>query len=180
MRRASLSLIAALFLLPFAAWASTEQPDWIPDNLRVPPGNELLLRGWAVGVQIYECQASETGFQWILLAPEAALFRGNAELVATHFGGPTWQARDGSRVVGTRVDGADAPNPSSVPWLLLRAVSHEGTGFFSNVTYVQRLLTGGGIAPPAGTCDEWRQGEQSRVEYDAVYYFYVESPKKRE
>ena len=37
-----------------------------------------------------------TGFAWGLVAPRADLYDDNGKLVATHFGGPTWQAKDGS------------------------------------------------------------------------------------
>ncbi len=171
-------LVAALFLVPLTASPSAlEQPDWIPERLRVPAGHEVLLRTLAVGVQIYDCGATnDGGFQWAFRAPEAGLFRGNVELMGTHFAGPNWQARDGSRVLGMRIESIDAPNPSSIPWLLLRAVSHEGSGIFSNVTYIQRLLTGGGVAPAPSTCDASHEGHEGRVEYIAAYYFYVKAP----
>ena len=41
--------------------------------------------------------------------------------------------------------------PAAIPWLLLRATSTTGTGVFTNVTYVQRLNTTGGVAPGAVT-----------------------------
>ena len=171
-------LVATLFLVPLTATPSAlEQPDWIPERLRVPAGHEVLLRASAVGVQIYGCRATKNGgFEWVFRAPEAALFRGNVELTGTHYAGPNWQARDGSRVFGMRIESSDAPNPSSIPWLLLQAVSHEGSGIFSNVTYIQRLLTGGGVAPAPSTCDAAHEGDEARVEYIAAYYFYVEAP----
>jgi hypothetical protein len=75
--------------------------------------------------------------------------------------------------VGALVASANAPNPQSIPWLLLRAASHEGPGTFGGVTYIQRVLTGGGVAPPAQSCNAEEVGEEARVEYVAVYYFYV-------
>jgi hypothetical protein len=155
--------------------AQTSQPEWIPESLRAPPGNELFLQALAVGVQIYDCQATKSGFEWVFHSPKAILFNGSALLLGTHFAGPTWQSLDGSRVTGARVASADASNPSSIPWLLLRASSHDGTGMFSNVTYIQRLLTGGGTAPPAEACDEAHLGEEARSSYIAAYYFYVEA-----
>ncbi len=150
-----------------------QQPEFIPPSLRVPPGNRVLLRGLAVGVQIYDCRRTPEGSAWVFRAPQAALFGGNVQLRATHFAGPTWQAPDGSRVVGALVASSNAPNPQSIPWLLLRAASHEGTGTFSGVTFIQRVLTGGGVAPPAQSCNAEHVGEEARVDYIAVYFLYT-------
>jgi hypothetical protein len=169
--------IAVWLLAPRPGFAEAlKQPAWIPASLRVPPGNAVLLRGLAVGVQIYDCRAAQSGPQWVFRAPEAGLFHGNVQLIVTHYAGPTWQALDGSRVVGALVASSPAPNPESIPWLLLRAASHEGAGTLSGVTYVQRILTGGGIAPAAESCTANRVGTEARVEYIAVYYFYVAKP----
>lgn len=173
-------LVATSFLLlSTSSLSAAEPPDGLPESLRVPPGHELLLRALAVGVQIYTCQATAAGYEWAFKAPEASLFNGNVQLIGTHYAGPTWQAPDGSRVVGARVEAADAPNPASIPWLLLRATAHEGTGPFSEVTYIQRVLTGGGVAPPAQGCDASHVGEEARVDYIAMYYFYVEASTLR-
>ena len=56
----------------------------------------MFLVGHAVGVQIYSCNATASGFAWGFVAPRADLYGDNGKLVATHFGGPTWRARDGS------------------------------------------------------------------------------------
>jgi hypothetical protein len=172
MKRA-LGVVIAVWLLSPKVANALQQPDWVPENLRVPPGNEVLLRALAVGFQIYDCRDTGGGFEWVFRAPEAGLFNGNLQLLGTHYAGPTWQALDGSRVVAARVDGSNAPNPESVPWLLLQAVSHEGSGTFSGVTYIQRLLTGAGVAPPAESCNAKHVADEARVEYIAVYYFYV-------
>ncbi len=174
MKKVFAVVIAVWLLSPETGFAEDlQQPDWIPENLRVPPGNELFLRGLAVGVQIYDCQATVNGFAWVFRAPQAALFHGNERLIVTHYAGPTWQALDGSRVVGMLVASSPAPNPQSIPWLLLQAASHEGTGTMSGVTYIQRVLTGGGVAPAAERCTAKEVGDEARVEYVAFYYFYV-------
>jgi hypothetical protein len=66
---------------------------------------------------------------------------------------------------------ADAPDPSAIPWLLLEAQEHTGSGAFSTVTYIQRLDTVGGVAPVEG-CDEAHEGDEARVPYEATYAFY--------
>jgi hypothetical protein len=62
---------------------------------------------------------------------------------------------------------------TAVPWLLLKGVSHAAEeGRFSDVTWVQRLSTVGGIAP-ADTCDATHNlGAVVQVPYSADYFFY--------
>ena len=174
MKRILVVLALTLLVSPFhGALKAVEQPEWIPAPLRVPAGHAVLLQALAVGVQIYDCEATSAGYVWNFRAPEAGLFNGSVQLIGTHFAGPTWQAPDGSRVIGMRLESADAPNPRSIPWLLLRAASHAGDGAFSQVTYIQRVLTGGGVAPSPQSCDATHVGEEARIDYSAVYYFYV-------
>jgi hypothetical protein len=45
------------------------------------------------------------GVVWSFVAPRANLYADNGKVIVTHFGGPTWEARDGSRAVGRVVDG---------------------------------------------------------------------------
>ena len=93
-------------------------------------------------------------------------------MIGTHFIGPTWQGNDGSSVAAAKV--AAAPiDPTAVPWLLLKAVSHAAEdGRFSDVTWVQRLSTVGGIAP-ADACDATHNlGAVVQVPYSADYFFY--------
>ena len=93
------------------------------------------------------------------------------EVVATHFAGPTWQGSDGSTVVAAVAERADAPSKKAIPWLLLEAKSHTGSGAFSTITYIQRLDTKGGIAPVTG-CDAAHANAEARVPYEAMYAFY--------
>jgi Protein of unknown function (DUF3455) len=136
--------------------------------LAVPAGNELAFHLDAVGVQIYSCNATATGFGWVFVAPEATLYR-EGHAVGKHYAGPTWEYKDGSKVIGAKLAAA-TPDPASIPWLLLGAVSHTGAGKMADVTYVQRLETAGGIAPATG-CDATTVGAGARVPYTATYYF---------
>ncbi len=57
MKRLFAAVIAVWLSSPEAGFAEDlKQPDSIPENLRVPPGNEVILKGLAVGVQIYDCR----------------------------------------------------------------------------------------------------------------------------
>jgi Protein of unknown function (DUF3455) len=165
------------------AYSSVTEPQDIPDNLKVPSGNVLLLRAYGKGVQKYTCTASATGPKFSPPVPHAILLkddRDEGDLIAIHFGGPTWEALDGSSVVGdaTNAKHFTAPDPDGVDWLLLPAKSNAGNGLFSRVTYIQRLYTDGG-KPPAEGCDQANNQIEALVEYSAQYFFYGPSTEQQ-
>src|SRR5215471_504622 len=162
MRRITGCLIAT-FALSGAALAADEL---VP----APKGAPLLLEVEADGVQVYTCEAKDQGFAWVFKAPEANLFDKQNRHVGTHFAGPTWKMSDGA-VVGEGVSRADAPTSGAIPWLLLKAKSHEGSGILSTVAFIRRIDTKGGAAPAAG-CDAQHQGQQARMRYYALYQFF--------
>ena len=168
-------IFAALVLLQLAFVASVEAE---PGNdqrapelgdcqeLQVPAGNKVAFHVYADGVQIYRWN----GTSWSFVAPDARLFANAGEdgVVGIHYAGPTWESNSGSKVVGTVLERC-TPDPSAIPWLLLKAVSNEGPGIFHRVTFIQRVNTVGGIAPTdAGDF----VGEVVKVPYTAEYYFY--------
>jgi hypothetical protein len=150
--------------------SSTRQSDRAPDlsacsNLTVTDG-VVAFHAFATGVQIYKW----TGSSWSFVAPSAALYAdpdGNG-MVGIHYVGPTWESTSGSKVVGAVAERC-TPNATAIPWLKLQAVSSDGPGIFSRVTYIQRVNTVGGTAPSApGSV----AGEIANVPYTAEYYFY--------
>jgi len=160
-----------------AAEALSHAAPEVPAVLAVPAGNRLAFFLDAEGLQIYECRTSATapsGYAWTLLAPDADLFKPNGRIAGTHYAGPTWEYLDGSTVVGARVASYVA-DPASIPWLLLSAASHAGTGKMSKVSFIHRLETAGGLAPSTG-CDADHLGAQSSIAYTATYYFYEPKP----
>jgi hypothetical protein len=171
--------LAALAVLVGVAGSAAAQgynatAESVPSNLMPPAGSVLLFELRAHGVQIYTCEADPddaSAFVWTFTAPEAELLNQYGELAGNHFAGPTWEGLDGSAVVGTVLDRADAPDAGSIPWLLLQATEHSGIGAFSTITYVQRLDTSGGVAPAQG-CDADHAGDEVRQPYEATYAFY--------
>ena len=142
----------------------------------------VLLKALGQGVQIYACGAKagdRAQFEWVFKAPEADLMGDKGERIGRHYAGPTWEANDGSKVVGEVQQRADAPRPGAVPWLLLKAKSYQGDGTFKGVTYIQRVNTEGGIAPRDG-CDAQHSGAEARVDYKAAYYFYAQTSARGE
>src|SRR4051794_22948034 len=149
------AVVAAVAAWPIGAHAGPAPAD-VPGRLAVGEGNKVFLVGHAVGVQIYTCDATAAGYRWTLLAPRADLFGDNGKLIVEHFAGPTWQAKDGSKVVGRRVDGVTV-DPAAIPWLLLSAASPSAGpdgGRLAGTTFIQRVATTGGLAPAAATCNE--------------------------
>lgn len=143
----------------------------VPDSIQVPAGEEVVLKVHATGFQIYVCELSvDQCLSWTLKRPEAELSDVNGKPVGSHSAGPTWKHSDGSEVTGKVVSRADAPTVGSIPWLLLSASGHTGSGILSHVTSIQRVHTSGG--QPPGGCDEANCGAEMRVPYSADYYFY--------
>jgi len=174
-----MAVVAAITLIGLLAGSVTAQgtptsAEAIPTTLTPPASAVLLFELRARGVQIYACEAKPddaTAFVLTFKAPEAELLNARGEIVGTHFAGPTWQGQDGSAVVGAVLARADAPDTGAIPWLLLEAKEHEGSGAFSTITHVQRLDTIGGIAPAEG-CDAAHAGAEVRAPYEATYAFY--------
>jgi hypothetical protein len=153
-----------------AAWALAGVAYAADPLVPAPQGAPLLMEVAADGVQVYACEAKGQGFEWVFKAPEANLFDQKGLQVGTHFAGPTWKTGD-STVVGEVASRADAPASGAIPWLLLRAKSHDGSGVLSTVAFIRRAETKGGAAPTAG-CDAAHSGAQARVRYSALYQFY--------
>jgi hypothetical protein len=146
----------------------------IPGSLRAPAGESLVRTLWADGVQIYECRkAAGASFpDWVFVAPDARLADANGVPVGHHDAGPTWEAGDGSKVVGVVRAKADAPQAGAIPWLLLATHSTGKPGLFANVTSIQRVATEGGAAPATG-CGTASLGKQVSVPYKAQYAQYA-------
>jgi hypothetical protein len=155
----------------FAAPVTAQQ---VPQQLRPPANEQLLLRVHAKGDQVYICKGEAAQFNWTLKAPDAQLFDQDGKPFGKHFAGPSWEADDGSRVTGKAIANAPSPDADSIPWLLVNIVSHDGSGVLSRATTIQRLHTKGGKAPASG-CDSSHSGQEVRVSYSADYLFY--SPK---
>ncbi len=164
-------MIRPLFLCSAAVaclYAQDHLPSPLPEILRPPPTQTFLFQAHGTGVQVYTCKGA-----WTLKAPDAELIGADGQALGHHFAGPTWESKDGSRVVGKAVANVASPDSSSIPWLLVTALQHEGAGKMSDVVTIQRLNTKGGKAPADG-CDAARAGAESRVPYEADYYFYGE------
>jgi hypothetical protein len=165
----------AVAIITGCAVSKVDRTSDIPAPLRVPLTQTLMREVGATGVQIYECTPSKQDagrFEWAFKAPEAVLRDRDGRVFGRHYAGPTWEAEDGSKVVGEVRARDDGPDASAIPWLLLSATSTSGQGALTPTKSIQRLHTSGGRAP-AGGCDERVVGKEVRVPYKADYYFYA-------
>lgn len=175
-------IVATLLLsaLGFTACSTTPALVAVPDAIKAQPNEQVAMVLPAKGVQIYECRAKQGqagAFEWAFVAPEAALYNSAGTQIGKHYGGPSWEVNDGSKLVGALKARADAPQKAgtaagNIPWLLLTTTASGAKGSFSNVTAIQRVNTVGGVAPTA-TCAQGNAGSQARVPYTADYYLLV-------
>jgi FtsP/CotA-like multicopper oxidase with cupredoxin domain len=163
----------ALCLTALAGCASAPPPAApnVPAALRVPADQSLYLEAFASGFQVYECASKGAAYEWSFKAPEATLADRAGRALGRHYAGPTWQAADGSTVVGEVKARDPGPTPTAIPWLLLSAKANTGSGTLSSARSIQRVATVGGIAPNVA-CAAKNAGQVARVPYTATYYFY--------
>jgi Protein of unknown function (DUF3455) len=141
-------------------------------SIDVPPGQHEVLKATGRGVQIYRCeQRQDTAAKWIFVAPEAQLYV-NGVLSGTHGAGPVWSYRDGSSVHGKVISAVPSPTAGSIPLLLLKATDSNGNGLLTQVSYIERTETKGGLISDE-VCDVAHMGSVSRVPYTATYTFFA-------
>jgi hypothetical protein len=162
------AVLANAFNTPAGVIDGQQQPDLPPvcSAIGIDAGNEVAFHVYAIGVQIYRWDGSA----WVFVAPSANLYADNGYHghVGSHYGGPTWESVSGSKVIARKINDC-SPNSTAVAWLKLQMTATDGPGIFSDVSFIQRVNTTGGIAPsvPGSVI-----GEEVRVPYTAEYYFY--------
>jgi Protein of unknown function (DUF3455) len=154
-------ICCAIALMTVGGWAQAQT------SSTKPPAIEALGKG----VQIYTCKASNGVYAWTLKAPDASLSDAKGNVIGKHFAGPSWQANDGSTVVGEPLNVSPSPDAGAVAWIVLHAKSHTGDGVMANVQYIVRTGTHGGVAPSSG-CDASHAGAEVHVPYSATYLFF--------
>ena len=143
------------------------------ESLTADEGNRLAFHVYAKGSQVYRWN----GTSWDFVAPVATLYaeQGYFGEVGTHYVGPHWESKSGSKVKAVRIQGRGcSPDPNSIPWIILQSTETSGPGIFKDVTLIQRTNTTGGNAP---TEIGLTPGQIKEVPYTAEYYFYkAENP----
>jgi len=161
-----LPLIASLAAV--SAFAQT------PAEITPPAGNKAVLTLSATGDLTYECKAvadKPGSFAWTFAGPNAKLWDANKKEAGKYYAGPTWESNDGSKVTGKQL--AVAPGAAgAIPLQLVQANPSTGKGAMTDVTYIQRLKTAGGVAPASPACAATNVGAKTTVPYTADYVFF--------
>ncbi len=145
----------------------------VPDQIKAPANEDVILVAHATGWQIYTCELTGGTYGWKLKAPDAELRNSQGTIIGHHFAGPTWKHNEGSEVTGKAVAKVDSPQADSIPWLLVTATGHSGNGAFAHVTTIQRINTHGGQPSPPADCNASKQNAETKKAYTADYYFYA-------
>ena len=171
----ALVALAIAIAIPALAHAGPPEPS-VPQQIAVLDGFSPFLVAHAAGVQIHECIQDAGAHRWRFVGPRADLYGDNGKPIATHFAGPSWQARDGSKVTATLDgDGSVKVDPTGIPWLRLRVTSATPGSDGDRLTatkYIQRVNTAGGLAPAATDCNATTLGQVAEVPYTADYVFW--------
>jgi hypothetical protein len=146
-------------------------PANMPASIRVPAGNTFLFAQFGHGVLTYACPITAMSVEspMIILSNQQG-----GRSTGTHYAinnGLYWENLTGNAVVATPLVKIPSPvNPQmNAPWVLLKAQAHIGMGQFNRVTFIQRILTNGGL-PNAANCKAG-QTEQSSP-FSLLYLFY--------
>ncbi len=135
-----------------------------------PPQAERVATTTASGVQVYSCEYNaQHQLGWVFKNPQATLYDTSGQAVIRHSAGPSWEADDGSRIVGHVLAQTPSETAASVPQLLLETRSTGASGMLSPVRYVQRVNTVGGVMPALPCSTEHELGDSP---YIANYIFY--------
>jgi hypothetical protein len=177
LKRLLAGVLAVIAAGPVAHAYAGPAPPAVPSDIVVEAGHKPFLVGHAVGTQIYTCTTVAGAFVWSPATPRATLYDDNGKAIVRHYAGPSWQAKDGSTVVGQRVRGVTV-DATAIPWLLLRAASATAGpdgDRLAGATFIQRIATTGGLPPAPDACNAASAGTPREVPYTADYVFWKET-----
>jgi hypothetical protein len=147
----------------------------LPEMMRVPAGNEVVLETTATGLLNYECKANVPTagtIGWVLTSPKADLLDRNGKNIAAYSGPPaTWSHVDGSGVVGSQIAIAPVIGATNLPMQLSTGTPGAGAGVLQNVSYIQRIKTKGG-QDFSKACTQSDLGDKLTLPYQADYIFW--------
>ena len=146
-------------------------PPNIPAALAVPAGNVPIAQFFGAGVLTFACPTSAASAEVPTIVISQAAGGPSA---GTHFqdnAGLVWEALNGDKVTAAPVAKATVV-AGNAPWVLLQATAHQGNALFTQVTFILRFNTNGGL-PPATPC----AANQAEVEvpFTTQYLFFAAS-----
>ena len=119
---AALAITAAC--TPMSNSMSTmSNPAAAPSAVQPPAGHRVALDTIGVGEITYECRDKKDAagqFEWVFVAPVATLYDMQKKPIGKYYGGPTWEANDGSKVTGKQLAVAPATTANSIPLQLVQ------------------------------------------------------------
>ena len=135
-----------LFALTLTATHAAMAQTALPDTIKVPAGNKMVLETVGAGLITYECKDKKDAagqFEWVFVGPDATLIDRKGKAVGKYYGPPaTWESKDGSKITATQL--AVSPNGAgNIPLQLVKANPASGEGAMQGITYIQRLATQG-------------------------------------
>jgi hypothetical protein len=148
---------------------STANAAHAQDATQPPAGAAVRYTVVGLGLQIYACKADG---KWVLQEPKADLIDlQTKQAVGTHTKGPTWTWNDGSAVTGKVLQ--QQPSANTIPWLLLEAHAAGTAGALSDIAFVRRSDTQGGLPQAVNICGMNNVDSIISVPYQATYTFYT-------
>lgn len=167
-------VLLAGFAAISSAWAAPFSQDSLPAAVHVPAGNKVVLETVGVGDITYECKVKKDTtdqYEWVFAGPDAVLNDRGGKAIGKYYGPPaTWESKDGSKVTATQVAVSPA-GTGNIPLQLVKANPATGKGAMTDITYIQRVATKGGVAP-ASSCGVGNVGAKEIVKYQADYIFW--------
>jgi hypothetical protein len=161
-------LIPAIFMVAGCQNIHSNTP-----HAALPKLNEkafLTLIG--TGIQIYRCDSDANNTaRWQFQHPTAQLKNPSGAVIVDHGAGPSWSAKDGSKIVGKVIASTPSPDSGNIAWLQLSTTSAGSAGLLAQTKYIDRIDTKGG-APDPLACKVKDAGKLVQTPYTATYIFY--------
>ncbi len=175
---AAAALSACADMAPMTPMTPKFMQDSLPAAVQVPAGYQVVMETVGSGEIAYECKAKAAmagEFEWVFVGPNALLKNRMGTAVGKYYGPPaTWEAMDGSMITGAQLAVAPA-GMGNIPLQLVKANpaigGKDGVGAMNGISYIQRVATQGGTAPPM-SCTAGNVGQKQVVRYQADYIFW--------
>lgn len=146
----------------------------VPEDIRVPAGNQAVLEAQGKGNLLYECQAIRRApheYAWLLRSTGLTLSDSYGHAIVYYPGLQSrWVHSDGSQVLAREFVEVSRDS-QNLPLQRAKAVPSGIPGALKDISYVQNLRTQGGIVT-SKPCTAGALGMRVSVPYEADYVFW--------